>query len=254
MVFFQTHGLTNPTTFLYHDVKDLQFPSHFHAAYECLIVHEGVLEVDVNKTIYTVNENQLIFIQSHHVHRITSLNHTNVTVVLFSNDLISDFDQQYKDRLATSPVISYEVLPKISELKTVYHQKAFLYDMLTRLISQSSFTDKTTTLNTTLLHELLLYVENHYDTDCSLKNAATLLDYQYTYLSQVFKQMTSLSFTDYLNQYRIGQAINKLTHSELTITEISHQCGYETLRTFNRNFLKYVNMTASDYRKKYTTS
>jgi mannose-6-phosphate isomerase-like protein (cupin superfamily) len=62
MVFFQTHGLTNPTTFLYHDVKDLQFPPHFHAAYECLIVHEGVLEVDVNKTIYTVNENQLIFI------------------------------------------------------------------------------------------------------------------------------------------------------------------------------------------------
>ncbi|GEM01626.1 AraC-like ligand binding domain-containing protein [Halolactibacillus halophilus] len=254
MVFFQTHGLTNPATFLYDHVHNLQFPSHFHAAYECLIVHDGVIEVDVNNTSYTVKKEQLLFIHSHQMHRITSVNDTTVTIVLFSNDLISDFDQQYKDRLATSPVIDYRMLPKLSELRTIYHQKAFLYDILSQLISQSNFTEKQVTVNTTLLHELLLYVEDHYDKSCSLKAISTLLGYDYAYISQVFKQMTSLSFTDYLNQYRIYQARNKLTHSGLTITEISRQCGYETLRTFNRNFLKYTNMTASDYRKQYTAS
>ncbi|WP_062320506.1 AraC family transcriptional regulator [Halolactibacillus sp. JCM 19043] len=254
MVFFQTHGLTGPTTFLYHHVNDLQFPLHFHVAYECILVHEGMISVDMNDTTYNVSKEQLIFIHSHQVHRITSEHHSKVTILLFSTDFISDFDQQYKERLATSPVISYSALPKIEKLQTVYHQKAFLYDVLSRLISQSNFIEKKATMNTTLLHDLLLYVDNHYDKDCSLKRAATILDYDYTYVSQAFKQMTSLSFTDYLNQYRVSQAINKLTHSELTISEISRQCGYETLRTFNRNFLKYTNMTASDYRKQYTAS
>lgn len=252
MVFFQKHGLSNPATFIHYDVTDFQFPPHFHPAYELLFVDSGAVDVFLDNQYYRLTSGQAIFIHSNQLHHMQTVGTTKMTVLLFSQQLISDFDQQYKGEIAEYPVINFPLDIDLAECKTVYHKKAFLYQFISRFISMTDFIPHNRSTNTTALYDVLLYVEAHYNGHCSLKEAANILQYDYTYLSLLFKQMTNMSFTDYVNQYRIGFALDQLKNSELTISEIARQSGYDTLRTFNRNFLKWVNMTATDYRKKET--
>ena len=47
---------------------------------------------------------------------------------------------------------------------------------------------------------------------------------------------------------RINRACKLLGEDSLNITEIANECGFSTIRTFNRVFLKTVGMTPKAYR------
>lgn len=59
----------------------------------------------------------------------------------------------------------------------------------------------------------------------------------------------NITFTEYLNNYRISQACYLLKNSNQSIGEIAINCGYNSLRTFHRNFRKITEMTPNEYRK-----
>ena len=58
-----------------------------------------------------------------------------------------------------------------------------------------------------------------------------------------------MGFNDYVNSLRISNACKQLIKSDASITEISENVGFNTLRTFNRAFMKQTGMTPSEYRK-----
>ena len=55
----------------------------------------------------------------------------------------------------------------------------------------------------------------------------------------------------YINDYRIKQAIHLLKETELTIMEISLECGFNNLGNFLKEFRKHTNTTPLKYRKNY---
>ena len=59
-----------------------------------------------------------------------------------------------------------------------------------------------------------------------------------------------LRFNDYVNSLRISEACRYLVHTDHSITEISEIVGFNTLRTFNRAFMKQLGISPSEYRKK----
>ena len=59
-----------------------------------------------------------------------------------------------------------------------------------------------------------------------------------------------IGFNDYINSLRVSNACKHLLKTDLSITEISEIVGFNTLRTFNRAFVKQMGITPSDYRTK----
>ena len=59
----------------------------------------------------------------------------------------------------------------------------------------------------------------------------------------------SAGFTDYLNGVRIGKAKELLENTDLTVSEICAQTGFNSDQNFIRVFKKYVGMTPGQYRK-----
>lgn len=253
MVFFEKHGLTDSTMFVHHELTDFKFPLHFHPAYEWIMVIEGSIDVTLDDDNYTVDAGEAIFVHSNQLHSISTPEASRIDILLFSSQLISDFDKAYKSRIADQPVIKVNLIPETEDLTSTYSQKGYLYTLIGQLIKSTGFTVQETSAKTNLLYQLLLYVDAHYHQHCTLKHASTEIGYDYPYLSKLFVQMTNMTFTDYLNQYRISQAVEMLKTTDATITEISEKCGYEQLRTFNRNFLKWVGQTATEYRHAFQT-
>lgn len=65
------------------------------------------------------------------------------------------------------------------------------------------------------------------------------------------KAVTDMGANDYINKFRMEQAIKLIKNTELSITEISEQVGFATSRYFSTSFKQYTGMTPTQYKNKY---
>jgi AraC-like DNA-binding protein len=70
-----------------------------------------------------------------------------------------------------------------------------------------------------------------------------------SHLRKRFRQLNGLSLGSYLLHYRLNRAIKLLVHSDLSLTQIAVECGYESLAAFSRSFRTKVGQTPSSFRK-----
>lgn len=71
-----------------------------------------------------------------------------------------------------------------------------------------------------------------------------------TSLYNKLKAITDMGANDYINKFRLEQAIVLVKTTDLTITEISDQVGFTTLRYFSTAFKQYTGLTPTQYKKK----
>ncbi|MBK8566634.1 MAG: helix-turn-helix domain-containing protein [Saprospiraceae bacterium] len=74
-----------------------------------------------------------------------------------------------------------------------------------------------------------------------------------TYLSEAafcrfFKKMNGITFTEYLNRYRVHQA-KQLLHQGHTVTDACFQCGFESLSYFNKTFKKLAGLNPLQFKQ-----
>ena len=249
MAFFEHHGIKENETFHISRSRNLDFPLHFHHAYELIFVNEGELFVTIDQQTYTMKEKDVAFIFNNQIHGLQTVDHSDITIVIFSPEIIGHFFMNYKGFVPKNNIIHLDELPNLSKLDSIYRQKGFLYQICGTLIEQTEFIPVEYSNKTKVLHQILLYVDNNYGSSCTLKEIARNIQYDYAYLSKLFVQMTNMTFTEYLNHYRISQACYLLKNSPRSITEIAYHCGYNNLRTFNRNFKRITSYSPSKYRE-----
>ncbi len=91
------------------------------------------------------------------------------------------------------------------------------------------------------------------DSGLALKDVASQIGIAPHRLSQVINKHYGMSFSDYVNQFRIEAAKSMLTDPEkanLKIAAIAYDCGFGALSSFNTIFRKHTGQTPSNFRKK----
>ncbi|MBI9055199.1 MAG: helix-turn-helix transcriptional regulator [Bacteroidales bacterium] len=86
----------------------------------------------------------------------------------------------------------------------------------------------------------------------TLNELAEKVDINSKYLSQLINKKYDKSFTEFVNEYRIGYAKEELLsikNTHLTISAISEKCGFNSKSTFNEVFKKLTNLTPSQFIK-----
>lgn len=101
------------------------------------------------------------------------------------------------------------------------------------------------------LNKVLNYIENAPPGSVSLSEAATLVNMNPSYLSQIFKQRMKVTFSDYITEMRINQGKELLTNSDLKIGQIAERLGYPDAAYFSNLFKKVLGQSPSDYRKQF---
>lgn len=98
------------------------------------------------------------------------------------------------------------------------------------------------------LKEVYALVADEFREDISLEEAAFRASMTVPAFCRLFKKLTSRTFTAFVNEYRISEAI-KLLHSEdMPISEVAFACGYNSVSYFSRQFKKVTNLRPKDYR------
>src|SRR6266487_5510361 len=100
------------------------------------------------------------------------------------------------------------------------------------------------------MHRIYHFIETHYQQAIDVHEVAALTHLTAAAFCRYFKKTTHLTFTDFLNQYRINQAKKLLLHDK-NVTEACYESGFENLSYFNKTFKKVTGENPSQFRKKH---
>lgn len=87
-----------------------------------------------------------------------------------------------------------------------------------------------------ILRSMTDYVDANFHKDIHLEDLANLVFLSQGYASRLFRSGTGTTLARYVHRKRAALARDLLANSDLTIKEISHQCGYRSISHFYRTF------------------
>ncbi len=93
-----------------------------------------------------------------------------------------------------------------------------------------------------------VYIQEHYQEDISLQDAAGFMGYSDAYFCRIFKQCFDKNFTAYLTETRVEMAKKMLADVTVNIKDICVRVGIRDSNYFARVFKRMTGSTPSDYR------
>lgn len=100
-----------------------------------------------------------------------------------------------------------------------------------------------------VVRQMLEFIERHFSEKIVMQDVVNYLNYSETFLSKRFKKVTGMTFTEYLNRFRIQKAVEILNDENTSSPEVGYLCGFSTPKYFKDVFRKYVGCTPREYRE-----
>lgn len=100
-----------------------------------------------------------------------------------------------------------------------------------------------------LCYRLMNYIDTHIYTMTSLEELSEVTNYNYSYLSALFRKVTSSTLIEYYRSRRLETAKILLEEKRLSITKIAEILNYSSIYTFSRAFKDKYGQSPEQYRK-----
>ncbi len=101
------------------------------------------------------------------------------------------------------------------------------------------------------IQRAVAYITGHYSEQITIKTLANISNMSESNFYAVFKKHIGASPIAYLNHYRLSVAVDKLTQTDRTISEISYSVGINDPLYFSKLFKRIYGMTPKEYRSVY---
>lgn len=231
---------------------------HFHKNYELIYVIHGEVECTISDKTSILHANDFAICLSNEIHRYHSIGESKTWVCVFSEDFVHSFDKVMQGKVGTDyrfrcspPVTAYLKDCLITDKPlNLLRLKSCLYAVCDEYLSQIELVDRREH-HLGLMNDISDYVANHYQKKITLSQIAEELGYNYCYLSKAFHKLFRMSFSNYVNTYRFNKVCELLIETDLPITDIAIESGFQSIRNFNEIFSQMAGMPPGTYRKKY---
>lgn len=269
-----------PFSFVYKGSKEPQneLPTHIHDFHEIIYVHKGRGTIFINHTIYEMNAGDVFIVPNDTIHHAVPNPNDLVTssVIFFSPALIQtvpieeDFSYLFivemikKNKFYKLPLSKEEKITLerfIDQIETELKGKQFGYTHAAILITHQLLLflsragvekfDKTIMeedINRYWMNEIFSFIDKNIQRKISLKLLAEKAHVSPAHFSRVFKDVTGMGVTVYVNKKRANKAKELLHKTNYPISYIAELSGYDSTPHFYRMFKKLVGTTPAMYR------
>ena len=252
------------------------FTEHRHADIEINYCVRGSFDVIIDKTHYRVREGEMALIASGISHAFPESDEDRLvlTAIVGTSYLKKDFER-FSGARFVSPVCDLknvvgdrgrmrETLDEMVELHRcpneqnalllvadLYRLSAYLLSELEASHAESDLpeTDLRTVANIEKALELIYY---DYRRTLTIEEASAVTGYGKSNFCRIFKCITGMSFHKALNRRRVQVACGLLLESDLSVTMIAEEVGFDAAKTFCRVFRAEEGMTPGTYRKTHS--
>lgn len=243
-------------------VERLAEVPHLHAECELIVCYSGKASCFLGGNTSEISEGDIVFAFPNQVHDYIMHEDGDFLVATFNSDAIPNMEQYFKNNLPERPIISFN---ESEELKKVMLDFRSTYNssdedsvlLLIGYLSLAIFFMKpllaakpVAGLNPTNFEKICNYCIRNYRSKISLDILSKELHLSKQRISHIFNQHMRMTLPQYINFLRISDACHLLTETSDTITKISEDVGFESLRNFNKAFYEINKMTPREFRKR----
>jgi AraC-like DNA-binding protein len=98
------------------------------------------------------------------------------------------------------------------------------------------------------INKVCTYVEQNFAKPITINDAASIINISPSAFCKFFKRATGKTFSDYVNDLRVGYACYQLLETDKQISTIARSAGFESLTYFNRVFSRKKHSTPREFR------
>lgn len=244
-------------------------PRHWHNSIEILLVLSGSVQIAVGGNLYTLNEDDMILVNSNEPHELRAENcilaAIQVKLSLFDDKLVHSANLFFDCNSLTQPndrgilrikrlIAQFVKNYASNDEGRLFRAKSLSYALISELLAgfkveRSDAEQSQTRYHYERITRIVDYINGHYSENITLQ---TLSDHEHLsipYLSKFFVRMMGVNFTAYLNQLRLTHAVNDLVFTSQTIEMVAERNGFSNTHAFVQLFKKKYGMLPSQYRR-----
>ncbi len=258
--------------------KERSYKDHWHSYGEILLVGSGRTNIySVGSNTYELVPDDILIVWPMEMHSVVNANREESLVVQFSNAFINSlFDlRRIMHMYRNFHLVCVKAHPKLaSKLKDIIlkMKEIFFSDrqdkeirccmllmefMLTMLEYRKELTPELTYegqngYTDDVMRRLMAvtdYIKNNLTADDLSQGAmAQMAGISRDYFSHIFKDVTGMNYSKWLNMIRLEKATELLTEEDRTMTEIAMLSGFQSISSFNRVFREEKGVAPGEYR------
>lgn len=257
---------------------------HWHEELQFTLVVRGTVTMQANGVPYALKQGEAIFLNRNVLHMSSELSDDGCYVSFnFPEKLLGFFPGSRMEQdgvlpyttdamlqavtFAPGTVWQKEILDILWELKDCFdrieagltgqshpeYRVALLavqlwYSLITHLDTEES-EPRTGLRKQERIRTLMTFVHEHHTENLTLAQIAASANVSEGECCRCFKALSGESPIEYLNTYRVIRAMELLSTTELSVTEVAHAAGFGDAGYFSRCFKKRTGITPSAYRK-----
>lgn len=276
---YENYGFDRVSAFnLSTGYEERSYQAHWHSYGEILLVGPGKTNIFmVNQKTYELVEGDFLLIWPTEMHAIIDADRKESLVIQYSNAFMNTlFDLQrimhfYRNLhvlcIKAHPELVGRLRAIAEKMKTIFfssgadrelrccmllmefmltldeHREEFAPEI--RSGDPYSYTD-------TVMRRMLMvtdYIKNNLTADDLSQGAmAEMAGISKDYFSRIFRSVTGLNYSKWLNLIRLEKAAELLADKDMTLTEIAMLSGFQSISSFNRVFHTEKGMSPGEYR------
>ncbi|MCR2803811.1 AraC family transcriptional regulator [Paenibacillus soyae] len=96
---------------------------------------------------------------------------------------------------------------------------------------------------------IIHYIHQHYQDELALSDLAARFSLSVSRMSEVIKETTGQTYSQFLRDLRLRHACGLLASTEMSVAEVAMEVGYGSYKTFSRVFRESKGLAPKDYRR-----
>lgn len=247
---------------------------HFHPEIELVYVNKGKGKRHIGNHISYFNNSQLVLIGSNLPHigyldRLTT--NGSETLIQFLPEFLGKdffkipemiaidalferakkgirFNIEIKQRIGAKieRLVDLEGPHRITSFIEILHDLATTDDYT--LLNANGFAFESSHQDSNKIEVIYKHINDNFKDHISLDEVSELVSMTVPAFCRYFKKSTGKTFTKLVNEYRVVHATKLLAESNMSIAEISFECGFNNFSHFNKLFKEFTGKSASIYR------
>lgn len=231
------------------------FKSHSHEFYEFEYIIEGEGWCEINGKTFGLKQGDLSFATPMDIHSYKSDKpFKTITVNFYTDNLDKELAKlsDIESCIMKCPDEIKQLFMLLSAERSVDSYRYLFCRNLIEVIAIMFLSYAKIRKNPDMPKEIVYavgYINQYFRTNIDLKSISEKCNYSTTYMSRQFKKFVGMGFVEYLTDVRAFHAKNLLINSDITVTQIAYECGFGSLRSLNRAFLKKYGCSPNVYKR-----
>ena len=244
---------------------------HYHPYYEINFLLSGKRKYIFNNQIIEMNPQDVLIVKPNDLHKVIKADNetyeryiinVDASMILSLKKYNKKIEEIFKKNILRLDELDFQNLINLikvierekKEEEYYYSVRNYLERIFLDLLSYNSFeaSDSQLTINDMRLQDALNYIDLHYNENLKIETCAKVSCMSISLFTKTFHKKVNKNFKEYVNYIRIKKACDLMIDTNLTITEISEEVGFDSLSYFGLIFKKYIGISPKEYRMKHT--